>query len=326
MKSRFNALAFAALLACGAVIAAPTEERVGMSPYGPTDEIGMLNKVTPDSVFKVLRRISSGKTYDLSVDFYVGMPSYYFLGQPRFQIWNVHTPQGTIVDDPNGLGKEKNSHVTYSGSAFSMYAHTGTHIDALSHFGLQGQIYNGFKTGEHLGDRGWRKGGIEKFPPIIARGVLIDVARLKGVDVLPESYGITVDDLKAALRAQNVALEDGDVVMVRTGRMRWFKDNDRYMHNTPGLTRESANFLADQGAIVIGVDNISTDVWPAQESLNWIPVHSAMLSQRGVPIMQNVNLESLAADRVYQFAWFGAPLKLRGADGSPMRPVAIPIR
>lgn len=325
MIPRLSTLVLAILMATSATHASETE-RAGTSPFGPQDEIGMLNKVTPDSVFKVLRRISSGKTYDLSVEFYVGMPSYYFLGQPRFQIWNVHTPQGTIVDDPNGLGKEKNSHVTYSGSAFSMYAHTGTHIDALSHFGLHGQIYNGFKTGDHLGDRGWRKGGIEKFPPIIARGVLIDVARYKGMEVLPESYGITVEDIQGTLRAQNVVLEDGDVVMVRTGRMRWFKDNDKYMHNTPGLTRESANFLADRGAIVIGVDNISTDVWPAQESKNWIPVHSAMLSQRGVPIMQNVNLEGLAADRVYQFAWFGAPLKLRGSDGAPMRPVAIPIR
>lgn len=325
MIFRFSPIVLAALMATSATHASDPE-RVGTSPFGPQDEIGMLNKVTPDSVFKVLRRISSGKTYDLSVEFYVGMPSYYFLGQPRFQIWNVHTPQGTIVDDPNRLGKEKNSHVTYSGSAFSMYAHTGTHIDALSHFGLQGQIYNGFKTEDHLGDRGWRKGGIEKFPPIIARGVLIDVPRYKGMDMLPESYGITVEDIQGTLRAQNVVLEDGDVVMVRTGRMRWFKDNDKYMHNTPGLTRESANFLADRGAIVIGVDNISTDVWPAQESKNWIPVHSAMLSQRGVPIMQNVNLEGLAADRVHQFAWFGAPLKLRGSDGAPMRPVAIPIR
>jgi kynurenine formamidase len=322
---RLTPIVLAVLMASTASLASEPE-RVGTSPFGSQDEIGMLNKVTPDSVFKVLRRISSGKTYDLSVEFYVGMPSYYFLGQPRFQIWNVHTPQGTIVDDPNGLGKEKNSHVTYSGSAFSMYAHTGTHIDALSHFGLHGQIYNGFKTDDHLGDRGWRKGGIEKFPPIIARGVLLDVARYKGLEVLPESYGITVEDIQGTLRTQNVALEDGDVVMVRTGRMRWFKDNDKYMHNTPGLTRESANFLADRGAIVIGVDNISTDVWPAQESKNWIPVHSAMLSQRGVPIMQNMNLEGLAADRVYQFAWFGAPLKLRGSDGAPLRPVAIPIR
>ncbi len=321
---RLSLLAAALLLGTG-LRAAPIDQ-VGSSPWGANDQIGALNRITPESTLKVLSRIQSGKTYDLSVEFYVGMPSYYFLGQPRYQIWNVHTPQGTLVDDPNGLGKEKNQLVSYSGSAISMYVHTGTHIDALSHFGLNGKIYNGFETAEHLGDRGWRKAGVEQYPPIIARGVLLDIAALKGVEVLPESYGITVQDLKDAAQAQGVALEGGDVVMVRTGRMRWFHDNDRYLHNTPGLTRESANYLADQGAIVIGVDNISTDVWPGQEKDNWIPVHSAMLSQRGVPIMQNVNLEQLAADRVHQFAWIGAPLKLRGADGAPMRPIALPIR
>ncbi len=325
-RSVLSTLATAALISLGHAAAAQPADQVGRSPWGPADEIGALNKITPASTLAVLGRIRSGQVYDLSVEYFVGMPSYYVLGQPRYQIWNVHTPQGTIVDDPNGLGKEKNSHVTYSGSAISMYVHTGTHIDALSHFGLGGLIYNGLRTDEHLGDRGWRRGGIEKFPPIIARGVLLDIARHKGVEVLPPSYGITVDDLEQAAAAQGVTLEDGDVVMVRTGRMQWFRDADRYMRDTPGLTRESANFLADRGAIVIGVDNISTDVGPSQEADNWVPVHSAMLSQRGVPIMQNVNLEQLAADRVHQFAWIGAPLKLRGADGAPMRPIALPIR
>jgi kynurenine formamidase len=308
----------------GLAQAAPTDT-VGKSPWGPADEIGALNRITPESILKVVQRINSGKVYDLSVEYYVGMPSYYFLGQPRYQIWNVHTPQGTIVDDPNGLGKEKNSLISYSGSAISMYAHTGTHIDALSHFGLKGKIYNGFSTEDNLGDRGWHKAGVEKYPPIIARGVLLDIAAYKGVDVLPESYGISVDDLKNTARQQGVKLESGDVVMVRTGRMQWFRDAERYMHNTPGLTREAADFLADGGAVVIGVDNISTDVWPSKEQDNWIPVHSSMLSIKGVPIMQNVNLEGLAADKVHQFAWFGAPLRLKGADGAPMRPVALPI-
>jgi kynurenine formamidase len=325
--STLSTIAAAALIACtSAGAAAPAAERVGRSPWGPADEIGSLNKISPASTLAVLGRVSSGKVYDLGVEYFVGMPSYYFLGQPRYQIWNVHTPQGTIVDDPNGLGREKNSLVTYSGSAISMYVHTGTHIDALSHFGLNGVIYNGLRTDEQLGDRGWRKGGVEKFPPIIARGVLLDVAGHKGVEVLPASYGITVEDLRQTAAAQGVKLEDGDVVMVRTGRMRWFREAEKYMHDTPGLTRESANFLADRGAIVIGVDNISTDVGPSKEENNWVPVHSSMLSQRGVPIMQNVNLEQLAADRVYQFAWIGAPLKLKGADGAPMRPIALPIR
>jgi kynurenine formamidase len=320
-----SAIAAATLITVSSAAATPSTEQVGYSPWGPGDEIGALNKISPSSILAVLSRINSGKVYDLSVEYFVGMPSYYFLGQPRYQIWNVHTPQGTIVDDPTGLGKEKNSLVTYSGSAISMYVHTGTHIDALSHFGLNGLIYNGHRTDEHLGDRGWRKGGVEKYPPIIARGVLLDVARYKGVDVLPAAYGITIDDLQQTARTQGVTLEDGDVVMVRTGRMRWFREAEKYMHDTPGLTRESANHLADRGAIVIGVDNISTDVGPSKEANNWVPVHSSMLSQRGVPIMQNVNLEQLAADRVYKFAWIGAPLKLRGADGAPMRPIALPI-
>lgn len=295
------------------------------SPWGRADEIGALNRISESSTLDVLKRISSGKTYDLSVEYYVGMPSYYFLGQPRYQIWNIHTPQGTVVDDPTGLGETQNRRITYSGQAISMYVHTGTHIDSLAHFGLGGRIYNGFSAEVHLGDRGWKRGGIEKFPPIIARGVLLDIARSKGVDVLPESYGITVADLEKAARSQDVEVVEGDVVMVRTGRMRLFSDAAAYLHNTPGLTREAAEHLAKLGAIVIGVDNISTDVWPSQEADNWIPVHSSMLSEHGVPIMQNVNLEALAADRVYQFAWIGAPMKLRGADGAPIRPIALPI-
>ena len=315
-------LAAALAAALSSAVAAP---EVGRSPWGPADEIGALNHVTPSSTLAVLRRVSSGKAYDLSVEYYVGMPSYYFLGQPRYQIWNVHTPQGTIVDDPTGLGREANAKITYSAQAISMYVHTGTHIDSLAHFGLGGRIWNGFSADEYLGDRGWRRGGIEKFPPIIARGVLLDVAAAKGVEVLPDSYGITVDDLRAAARKAGVTVAKGDVVMVRTGRMRWFDQPERYMKDTPGLTRASAGWLADQGAIVVGVDNISTDAWPSAEPDNWIPVHSSMLSERGVPIMQNVFLEELAADHVHEFAWIGAPLKLRGADGAPMRPIALPL-
>ena len=300
---------------------------VGESPFGPDDEIGMLNRMTDASRLDIVSRIASGKVYDLSVEYFVGMPSYDFNGQPRYQILNVHTPKGTIVDDTTGQGDAVNEHLTYSGSMFSMYAHTGTHVDALAHFGLGGTIWNGFTADEHLGDRGWRRAGVENYPPIIARGVLIDVAAYKGVDMLPESYGITVADIDGTLEAQGSEVREGDVVMVRTGRMALFEeDRDAYMANTPGLTRESANHLADLGAILVGADNISTDVGPSEEDFNYLPVHSSMLTGRGVPIMQNVDLQELAADDVHEFAWFGAPLKLRGSDGGPMRPFAMPLR
>lgn len=301
------------------------ERSHGTSPWGPGDEIGALNRMTESSALAVLRRISSGRAYDLSVDYFVGMPSYSVYGQPRYQIWNVHTPNGTVVDDPTGAGAAANGHLTYSGSAISMYAHTGTHIDALAHFGLDGRIWNGFSAAEHLGDRGWRRAGVETYPPVIARGVLIDVAALKGVEVLPASYGITAADIRDALARQGLDIREGDVAMVRTGRMRWFEDAGRYMADTPGLTRGSAEWLADRGVILIGADNISTDVGPSEEPDNWVPVHSSMLTERGVPIMQNVYLEGLAADGIDEFAFIGASLRLRGADGAPMRPIALPI-
>lgn len=319
-----TAIAVGALLLSSAALA--QTGKPGKSPWGPDDEIGALNRLTESSVLEALKLISSGKVYDLSVEYFVGMPSYDFNGQPRYQIWNVHTPQGTIVDNTTGLGDEVNELITYSGSAISMYAHTGTHVDALAHYGIRGKIWNGFESDKYLGDRGWRRGGVENYPPIIARGVMLDIAALKEVDMLPPGYGITAADIDGAIKKQGLSVREGDVVMVRTGRMQIFDDRDAYMKRTPGLTRESSNHLADMGVIMVGADNISTDVSPSTESPNYIPVHSSMLTERGVPIMQNVFLEELASDGVDRFVWIGAPLKFRGADGGPMRPIAIPIR
>jgi hypothetical protein len=164
--------------------ATPSDE-VGRSPWGPGDEIGTLNMMTEASRAAILSRVAGGKVYDLSVEFFNGMPSWYLAGDPLYQLWMTHTPRGHAVDDPLGVGAAQNARVAYTGDAVSMYTHTGTHIDALNHFGLRGKIWNGFAADEHLGDRGWRRGGVERFPPIVARGVLIDVAAYKGVAVLP---------------------------------------------------------------------------------------------------------------------------------------------
>lgn len=334
-RARRLAVFAAALLAPAAFSAAdaPPEpavsaaERVGASPWGPNDEIGTLNLMTDASRAKVLSRIAGGKVYDLSVEFFNGMPSWYLLGDPRFQFWLTHTPRGHAVDDPMHLGEEKNARVAYTGDAVSMYTHTGTHIDALNHFGLQGQIWNGFRADQHLGDQGWRKGGVEEFPPIVARGVLIDVAAAKGVSVLPKSYSITPADLQDALRRQGVSLQPGDVVLIRTGRMTLWPDNDGYIHDQPGLGLDGARWLAEeQGAMVIGGDNLSLEHFPVHSKENWIPVHTYLLAQRGIPIVEVAFLEELARDEVYEFAFVAASLKWRGASAAPFRPLALPLR
>ena len=302
-------------------------ERVGKSPWGPNDEIGRLNLMTEQSRSEILSRISGGRTYDLSVEYFIGMPSWQAAGDPHYRIWMTHTPDGTVVDDPLGLGKTMNKHVSYTGAAISMYTHTGTHIDSLNHFGLDGKIWNGFRAADHVGDRGWQVAGAENIPPIIARGVLIDVAAAKGVDMLADGYRITRDDLVNTLDLQGVKLHKGDVALVRTGRMTLYENASAYMANPPGLGMAAAKYLVEEsGVMIVGADNLSFEAFPSEVDDNYVPLHTYLLAQHGVPILELVNLEGLAEDRVYEFAFIGGSLKLKGADAAPIRPIAIPVR
>jgi kynurenine formamidase len=302
------------------------QHRVGQSPWGADDEIGRLNLITEQSRSEILSRISGGRSYDLSVEYFIGMPSWQGAGDPHYRIWMTHTPGGTVVDDPLGVGQTMNEHVSYTGSAVSMYTHTGTHIDSLNHFGLDGKIWNGFSAADHLGDRGWQVAGAENIPPIIARGVLIDVATAKGVDMLADGYRVTRDDLINALGQQGVELHEGDVVLIRTGWMKLYEDASAFMANSPGLGMAAAKFLVEEnGAMIVGADNLSFEAFPSEVDGNYVPIHTYLLAQHGVPILELVNLEGLAEDRVYEFAFVGASLKLRGADAAPIRPIAFPV-
>lgn len=326
MKSTLSRLALTTLLVVGSVHAADKPD-VGVSPWGPDDEIGRLNLITPDSQAAVLSRITGGKSYDLSVDYFIGMPSWQAAGDPHYRIWMTHTPNGTVIDDPLHLGEEMNEHVSYTGAAVSMYTHMGTHIDALSHFGLNGKIWNGFEASEHLGDRGWSVAGAENIPPLIARGVLIDVAASKGVEMLPDGYRISHQDLVDALEKQQVTLQEGDIVLIRTGRMKHYNDAEAYMNNPPGLGMAAARYLVEEsGAMIVGADNLSFEAFPSEVDNNYVPLHTYLLAEQGVPIMELVYLEDLSNDQVYEFAFIGGSLKLRGADAAPIRPIALPLK
>lgn len=318
-----------ALLALSAALAGPVHaaDEVGISPWGPKDEIGRLNLMTPASRAAIMARVSGAQAYDLSVDYFIGMPSWQAAGDPHYTMWMTHTPHGTRVSDPMGLGDAQNAHVSYTGSAFSMYAHSGTHIDALNHFGLNGKIWNGYSAAEHLGDQGWKVTGAEKLPPIVARGVLIDVAAAKGRAMLADDYRVTRQDLQDALALQQVRLREGDVVLIRTGRMRQYDKAQAFMGHPPGLGLDAAKFLVEEGgAMVLGADNLSFEAFPSEVPGNYIPVHTYLLAQKGVPIIELANLEALSRDRVYEFAFIGASLKLRGADAAPLRPIALPVK
>lgn len=311
-----------------AVIAArgASYRKVTSSPFGPDDQIGMLNLITGASRAAVFAEADATKLFDLSVEYFIGMPSFSMFGDPTFQLWMSHTPNGSVQDDPIGVGPEQNRLVGWSADSMAMFVHTGTHIDSLNHFGYCGEIWNGFNEHEHLGSRHWTRCGAEQHPPIIGRGILIDVAAAHGVDMLPESYGIGADDLRQALDRQGTEVRPGDVVMVRTGRMRAWPDRDAYLLREPGLNREGAELLAEAGAIVIGADNVALEQAPSADVENHHGVHTYLLAEAGVPIMENVDLEELAAEEVYEYAFIGAGMPIRGATAAPMRPLALPLR
>lgn len=300
--------------------------KVATSPWGPDDQLGALNHLSPEGSASILARVDGSKSYDLSIDYFVGMPSFQAAGDPSYQLFMSHTPSGTVVDNMNGVGETGNRHVCYSGDVVFMYTHTGTHIDSLSHFGVDGHIYNGFSVEDNLGSRGWSKGGAEVIPPIITRGVLLDVAKSHQVECLPDSYAITIEDCQKVLDHAGITLQAGDVAMVRTGRMGFWPDGSKVLGNPPGLSLEAAKWLTAQGISAIAADQECVEVGPSQHEDNWLPGHCHFLAEAGVPMIELVNLEDLSRDDVNEFCLIAAPIRLRGASGAPLRPIALPLR
>jgi kynurenine formamidase len=277
------------------------------SPWGRADEIGRLNWMTPESQAGVLRSADPSRPFDLAVEYFMGMPSWVVLGDPKYDIWLTHTPQGE-------------GHA-YAGTAITMYSHVGTSMCSLNHLGLpDGRFWNGWTAGEHLGSRAWRVGG--NYPPIIARGRLLDVAAAKGMDCLSDSYAITAADL---VDAGGAGLERGDVAVVRTGRMTRWPDPDGFMGRQPGLGMNGARWLAEEAEVMCVCVDAGGEAIPPQEPESFLPVHSYLLAEMGVPIIENVWLEDLAESRVTDFALLAFPLKLLGSTGLPVRPVALPL-
>ena len=300
---------------------------VGKSPFGDSDEIGRLNLISPESRSRLMARVDGSRIYDLSVDYFIGMPTWVAAADPPYQIWMTHTPHGTCLDGMSGQPREVNERMGYSGDAILMYTHCGTHIDALNHWAHGETIYNGYEARDHLGSRHWRKNGSDRIPPMVARGILLDVAATKGVTMLPDSYPITPEDLEETAAREDVRIEEGDIVLIRTGRMTVWNDADRYLHNTPGINVRAAQWLVEgHGAIALGADQCTLEYLPSIDVPgNYNPVHLYLVAEQGVPILEVLWLEELARDQVYEFAFFGAPLRLRGSTGSPIRPWVMPL-
>lgn len=203
--------------------------------------------------------------------------------------------------------------------------HTGTHIDALSHQADQQILCGGVAIDAQVQTaRGFTRHGVEEIAPIVAPGVLLDLAAQLGVETLPPGYAVTAAELAACCDRQGLTIEPGDVALVYTGNERLWGDTERYLAG-PGMAGEASRWLADRGVLAVGADNMAWDVLGLRdpEFGCTLPGHLLLLAQRGIYIIENLRLGELAAARVYRFMFVCTPLKFVGATGSPVRPIAI---
>jgi kynurenine formamidase len=207
---------------------------------------------------------------------------------------------------------------------FTELGQVGAQFDGLTHQTIGDTLYNCVKVSDVATRTGFTKLGVENVGSLITRGVLIDVAALKGVAMLPDTYAVTVDDLQAALRRQKLALQPGDAVIVNTGWGRlWETDSGRYLKTNPGLSTAAAEWLVTQDPMLIGSDNGPVGVTPDPDQALSNPVHQITLVVNGVHLLENLKLDELSGRQIYEFALIVQPLKIQGGTGSTVAPVAI---
>jgi kynurenine formamidase len=205
-----------------------------------------------------------------------------------------------------------------------MMEHTGTHIDALCHQACELTLFGNVPADRVETLAGFTQLGVETVPPLLGPGVLLDVAGWKGVDRLPPRYGISGDELIACAASQGVEVHSGDVLLVRTGYASLWNDERVYL-DAAGVSKSGTLWAAERGVIAVGADNMAWDVTGERdpETGATLFAHVYLLPKKGIYIIENLNLEALARDRQYHFAFIGIPLKLQGATGSPLRPLAL---
>jgi kynurenine formamidase len=206
----------------------------------------------------------------------------------------------------------------------TMMEHSGTHLDALCHQANCLKLFGGIATDEAETPAGFTQLGVETVPPLVARGVLLDVAGWKGQAMLPDAYSISSADLAGCAAAQRVELKSRDVLLVRTGFGAIWNDEARFLR-AAGVGKSGTLWAAEHGVVAVGADNMAWDAPDDRdpETGATLFAHVYLLPQKGVYIIENLNLEELARDRRWEFAFIAAPLKLQGATGSPIRPLAL---
>lgn len=262
----------------------------------------------------LFERLRRSKVYDLSQPYFAGMP--HFPTHPPF-LFGLTKKHGDMVTE---------SGASSSADAIALGSHVGTHIDALCHFSYEGKLHGGVDAKTVQSDSaGIGRHSVDTIAPIVRRGVLLDVAALGKSEALPTDFVITPEHLESVANAQNISVEHGDVVLLRTGWARFWNDPARYITGGHGATAsgpgpevDGARWLSQRRVFAAGSDTVAFERVPSAMS-----VHVHLLVESGIHIIEALNLEELARDRIYEFVFVAAPLKIRGGTGSPIRPLAL---
>jgi kynurenine formamidase len=289
----------------------PPESARCPSKWGAGDERGAGNHMKPQTVLNAVKLIKTGEVIELGHVLSANMP---FSGPRRF---DVHVKRTFMNPQSNNRGSNEEMVISEIGQV-------GTQFDGFPHQTHGNSLYNCFKVDEIATRSGFSKLGIHNVGALFTRGVLIDVAGFRGVEMLGDNYEITVEDIEGALKKQNLSIAPGDAVIIHTGWGKlWGKDNARYSKTCPGIGVKAAQWLLAKDPMLLGADNWPVEVAPNPDPQISLPLHQLALVVNGVHLLENLKLDELAAKQVHEFAFIIQPLKIQGGTGSTVAPVAV---
>ena len=284
------------------------------SKWGAKDEIGAANYLTAERAAAAAKLVKTGKVYSLGIEVTPDTPAF----PPRgCKLYIVQPGQHAGAT----LGETKTS---YNDDILNCWVGIGSQLDGLGHIGIDNVYYNGVHAKDFVDSTGLKKYGIEKVPPMVIRGVLLDMAGYLGVDVVKEGTPFNKAEIEGAAKKQGVEIREGDVVLFHTGWLSLIdKDPKRYGSVEPGLGKEGALYLVGKGVVAVGADTWGLEVLPFEKGVGVFEVHQILLAKNGTYILENMNTAPLAQDKAYEFMFVLGHNKYKGAVQSMINPVAI---
>ncbi|MEP6761437.1 MAG: cyclase family protein [Sporichthyaceae bacterium] len=292
------------------------------SRYGADDQAGALNEIGPEQVLDAVRLVRHGRVYDLAHELHADIPAFPGRTFRQYLTTNAHHVNRRRPDaGPEGWGRND---VNWVVEQITATQQMGTHMDGLNHLQVGDRTYNGHRIADIAEEWGTNRLGIETLPQVVTRGLLVDVAAVRGVERLGPGDVLTVADLHAALEPRGLRVRPGDAVLFHTGwGSLWGVDNARYGEGEPGPGRALAAWLAEQRVALTGCDTWSYGPVPAEDPAEPFVVPQTLNTHHGVVVVENLRLAEVAAAGLTEFLLVISHAKLRGATGAWVAPLAL---